>query len=131
MISAMTELPNTATNVQLVQDFIDETRARIMRGVDITFTGKASAELKHLAIDHGITRRHIENAILNLSPQPYYRGIDPSTTADFEVCAFRSTVGNDSIEIYLKYGLEVNGLQILLFSSHEPSFTMTQPFSDN
>jgi hypothetical protein len=126
----MTELPYTTDNVQIVQDFIQESRTRLMNGLDITFTGKASQELKELAINHSITKVDIENAILNLTVNDYYRGIDPSNTADYNVCAFKSSVGKDRIEIYLKYGLETDGLQILIFSNHEPVFPMTRPFNN-
>ena len=36
----MLELPNTAENSTLIQDFLDETRRRIFEGVEITFTSK-------------------------------------------------------------------------------------------
>lgn len=127
----MTELPYTTTNVLLVQEFLDETKTRMMRGVDLTFSAKASEELKKLSINYGITRSDIETAVLNLSAQNYFRGIDPSGVTDFNVCAFKANVGTEKIEIYLKYGLEVDGLQILLFSNHEPERAMKEPFRSN
>jgi hypothetical protein len=65
---------------------------------------------------------------LNLSVENYYRGIAPSGNADFNVCAFSTYIGEANIEIYLKYGLEIHGLQILLFSNHVPDYKMNQPF---
>lgn len=126
----MTELPYTVDNVSIIQDFIDETRKRISEGVEITFTKKASLELEDLALIYDIEVSDIEAAISNLTTENYFRGIDPSGSADFNVCAFCTTIGEDDIEIYLKYGLEVNGLQILLFSNHQPDFPMTQPFKN-
>ena len=81
-------------------------------------------------LDYDINEDDVEYAILNLTPENYYRGIDPSGGADFSVCAFRVFVGNDDIEVYLKYGLEVNGLQILIFSNHIPNYQMNQPFKN-
>lgn len=125
----MTKLPYTTNNIALIQDFIDETKKRISDGVEITFTRKASIELEDLVLDHGIEAHDIEKAIMNLTPKNYYRGIDPSANkADFEVCVFCTEIGENNIEIYIKYGLEINGLQILLFSNHIPDFPMTQPF---
>jgi len=126
----MTELPYTIDNVALIQQFLDETRKRISDGVEITFTKKASEELQNLVLEFDIELSDIEVAIENLSVENYYRGIDPSGNADFNVCAFCTTVGKNDVEIYLKYGLEVNGLQILIFSNHLPSFPMTQPFKN-
>lgn len=126
----MTELPYTEHNLVLIQDFLDETRKRIAEGVDITLTNKANIEIQDLFLNFEIEIVDVENAIQNLSVENYYRGIDPSGSADFNVCAFCTTVGKDSIEIYLKYGLEVNGLQILLFSNHVPDYPMTQPFKN-
>ena len=126
----MTELPYTVDNLTLVQEFIDETRRRISNGVEITFTRKALAELEELALAFDIDVNDIEEALSNLSTDNYYRGIDPSGGADFRVCAFCTTVGVDDVQIYLKYGLEVSGLQILLFSNHQPVFPMTQPFKN-
>ncbi|MEN9613656.1 MAG: hypothetical protein RLZZ628_4470 [Bacteroidota bacterium] len=126
----MTELPYTVDNVSIIQDFLDETKKRISEGVEITFTKKASSELEDLALIYNIEVSDIEAAISNLTTENYYRGIDPSGSADFNVCAFCTTIGEDDIEIYLKYGLEVNGLQILLFSNHQPDFPMTQPFKN-
>lgn len=124
----MIELPYTVDNIKLIQDFIDETRTRISNGIDVTFTEKASAELEELMLDFNISVMDIENTILNLTPENYYRGIDPSGNADFNVCAFRAFVGRERVEVYLKYGLEENGLQILIFSNHIPEFPMNQPF---
>ncbi|MCH7523554.1 MAG: hypothetical protein IIC74_00745 [Bacteroidetes bacterium] len=126
----MTELPSTIDNIRIIQEFISETRKRISEGVDITFTRKASSELESLMLDYDINEENIEYAILNLTPENYYRGIDPSGGADFSVCAFRVLVGNDNVEIYLKYGLEVDGLQILIFSNHIPDYPMSQPFKN-
>ncbi len=126
----MTELPNTFDNIKIIQEFIYETRKIISEGVDITFTRKANSELAELMLDYDITEDDIEYAILNLTPENYYKGIDPSGGADFSVCAFRVFVGSDNIEIYLKYGLEVNGLQILIFSNHIPDYPMSQPFKN-
>lgn len=83
-----------------------------------------------MALDFDIEIIDIEIAIENLSSKNYYRGIDPSGSADFNVCAFCTAVGKDNVEIYLKYGLEVNGLQILLFSNHIPDYPMMQPFKN-
>ncbi len=126
----MTELPYTAGNVALIQEFLDETRKRISAGIEITFTHKANMEFGELALDFDIELADIENAIADLSTENYYRGIDTSGKADFNVCAFCTRVGNDNVEIYLKYGLKVNGLQILLFSNHVPDFPMAQPFKN-
>lgn len=126
----MTELPYTVNNVALIQEFLDETRKRISEGIEITFTYKANVELGDLALDFDIELADIENAIADLSTENYYRGIDPSGSADFKVCAFCTSVGKDNVEIYLKYGLKANGLQILLFSNHVPKFPMAQPFKN-
>lgn len=127
----MTILPYTTSNVEIIQEFIDETQERISDGVTLTFTGKAQSELLELNLDYDITTDDIEDAILSLTTEDYYRGIDPSGQADFEVCAFYKEVGVDEIGIYLKYGLETNGLQILIFSNHppiHPIHPMNQPF---
>ena len=124
----MLELPNTADNIALVQEFLNQTRKRISEGVEITFTNKANLELQDLVLDFDIEIEDIEEAIENLTTENYYRGIDPSRKSDFEVCAFCTKIGKSNVEIYLKYGLEVNGLQILLFSNHLPKHTMVQPF---
>ncbi|WP_323033783.1 hypothetical protein [Paracoccus sp. (in: a-proteobacteria)] len=126
----MTELPYTLHNVSIIQEFLDETKKRMSEGVEITFTKKASSELENLALIYDIEVNDIEAAISNLTIENYYRGVDPSGSADFNVCAFCTTFGKDDIEIYLKYGLEVHGLQILLFSNHQPNFPMTQPFKN-
>lgn len=126
----MIELLNKVDNIQLVQEFIDEAKERISNGVDITFTKKANAELEDLMLEYDISVADIEYTILNLTPENYYRGIDPSGNADFNVCAFRAFIGRDNIEIYLKYGLESDGLQILVFSNHIPDFPMNQPFKN-
>ena len=126
----MLELPNTADNITLIQEFLDETRKRISEGVEITFTRKANLELQDLVLDFEIEIEDIEEAIENLTTENYYRGIDPSRTSDFEVCAFCTKIGKSNVEIYLKYGLEVNGLQILLFSNHLPKHPMAQPFKN-
>jgi hypothetical protein len=126
----MKELPYTVNNKEIIQSFISETRERISNGVTITFTGKASSELENLMLEYDITADDIEHTILNLTTENYYRGIDPSGSADFNVCAFRTIVGKDNVEIYLKYGLESNGLQILIFSNHIPDYPMDQPFKN-
>lgn len=126
----MKVLPYTVDNKEIVQEFITETRDRISNGVDITFSAKASSELEDLMLEYNITEGDIEHAILNLSTENYYRGIDLSGKGDFNVCAFRTLIGKDSIEIYLKYGLETNGLQILIFSNHIPNYPMDQPFKN-
>ena len=126
----MTELPYTVSNIEIIQKFIKETRERISNGVDITFTSKASSELEDLMLQFDITADNIEYTILNLTTENYYRGIDPSGNVDFNVCAFRAFVGKDNVEIYLKYGLEVKGLQILIFSNHIPDYPMEQPFKN-
>ena len=130
IIERMTELTNTIENISLIQKFIDETRKRILDGVDITFTKKASSELEDLALIYDIEVGDIEYAISNLSIDNYYRGIDPSGKADFNVCAFSVQIGGDNLEIYLKYGLQVDGFQILLFSNHVPDYPMTLPFKN-
>lgn len=126
----MRELPYTVDNIEVIQEFINETRERISNGVDISFTGKASAELEDLMLEYDITEENIEYSILNLTTENYYRGIDLSGNADFNVCAFRTFIGKDNVEIYLKYGLESNGLQILIFSNHIPDYPMDQPFKN-
>lgn len=95
----MTELPYTADNVDLIQAFLDETRKRISEGVEITFTRKANLELQDLALDFEIEIADIEIAIENLATENYYRGIDPSGSADFNVCAFSTTIGKNNTEI--------------------------------
>ncbi|OYU85469.1 MAG: hypothetical protein CFE24_01935 [Flavobacterium sp. BFFFF2] len=121
-------LPYTPDNIALIQEFLDETRKRMSTGVEITFTQKASDELQELALDFDIEIHDIESAIINLTTENYYRGIDPSGNADFNVCAFCTTIGKGNTVIYLKYGLEVKGLHILLFSNHVPDYPMPQPF---
>ncbi len=121
-------LPYTESNVELIQKFINKTIKRISNGVTLTFTVKAQNELAELNLNYNISTDDIENAILRLSTEDYYRGIDPSRQADFEVCAFYTEIGEDNVGIYLKYGLESNGLQILIFSNHAPLFPMNQPF---
>ena len=110
-------LPYTTENVALVQEFLDQTRKRISNGVEITFTKKASDELQDLMLDFDIDVSDVEAAIENLSPENYFRGIDQSG-------------GKDKLEIYLKYGVQVAGLQILLFSNHVPDFPMNYPFKN-
>jgi hypothetical protein len=126
----MRTLPYTTFNVALVQSFIDETKKRISEGATITFTGKAQHELAVLNIDYDISVDDIEDAISDLTTEDYYRGIDPSGNADFQVCAFYTEIGADGVGIYLKYGLEANGLQILVFSNHTPAYPMNQPFNN-
>jgi len=126
----MTILPYTESNVEIIQEFIDETKKRLSNGETLTFTGKAQTELTELNIDYNIATDDIESAILSLTTEDYYRGIDPSGQADFNLCAFYVLVGEDRIGIYLKYGLEVDGLQILIFSNHAPIYPMNQPFKN-
>lgn len=126
----MTELPYTLENVALIQEFLDETRKRLSEGVEITFTNKANLELQDLALEFDVEIKDIETAIQNLSAENYYRGIDPSGSADFNVCAFCTSVGKEKVEIYLKYGLQVKGVQILMFSNHLPDCPMSQPFKN-
>lgn len=126
----MKVLPYTVDNIEIIQEFLTETKTRISNGVTITFTVKASTELEDLMLDYDISADDIEYTILNLSAENYYSGIDPSKSADFNVCAFRAFVGKDNVEIYLKYGLEANGLQILIFSNHIPDYPMSQPFKN-
>ena len=59
----MLELPNTAQNITLIQNFLDETRRRLIEGVEITFTGKANSELQVLVLDFDIELDDIEEAI--------------------------------------------------------------------
>lgn len=126
----MRTLTYTTFNVAIIQQFINETKIRISDGVTVTFTRKAQNELSALSIDYDITVDDIENAILNLTTEDYFQGIDPSGKADFQVCAFYTEIGVDRVGIYLKYGLESNGLQILVFSNHAPLFPMNQPFKN-
>jgi len=123
-------LPYTESNVKLVQDFLDETKQRILDGVTITFTSKAQTELAELSLTYDLDTDDIEHAILNLVPENYYIGIDPSGKADFDVCAFYTHIGDDKLGIYLKYGLEKRGLQILIFSNHAPAYPIDQPFKN-
>ena len=110
-------LPYTTENVALVQEFLDQTRKIISNGVEITFTKKASDELQDLMLDFDIDVSDVEAAIENLSLEKYFRGIDQSG-------------GKDKLEIYLKYGVQVAGLQILLFSNHVPDFPINYPFKN-
>lgn len=126
----MTELPYTLNNIMLIQEFLDETKRRIHNGIEITFTRKANLELQDLMMDLDVEIKDIEVAIDNLTPQDYYRGIDVSGSADFNVCAFCATIGENETKIYLKYGLHVSGLEILLFSNHLPDHPMSQPFKN-
>jgi len=126
----MIKLPCTVYNIKLVQEFIAETRKRISDRTDIVFTEKAKAELEELSLGYDITVSDIEHAILNLSTDNYYRGIDPSGKADYNVCAFCACIGEDDLEIYLKYGLEAEGLQILIFSNQIPKYQMDRPFKN-
>lgn len=124
----MVELPYTDDNILIIQEFMRETKERISNGVEITFTAKANSELQDLMLEYDIAASDIEYAVLNLNTENYYRGIDPSGKGDFNVCAFRTFVGKNELEIYLKYGIENVGLQILIFSNHIPDFPMNQPF---
>lgn len=127
---SMTELPNTSVNRQLIKDFIIESKNRISNGQDLTFTNKATRELENLTLEHDITEDDIQDAILNLNVRDYYRGVNLSGAADYDVCAFRVLIGEDDVEIYLKYGLLVDGVEILLFSNHIPDYRMVQPFNN-
>ncbi|SHM30556.1 hypothetical protein [Flavobacterium chilense] len=126
----MLQLPYTSDNVTLVQEFLDETKKRISQGIEVTYSLKASRELGDLALTYDIETDDILDAIENLTTENYYRGIDPSFRGDFDLCVFCTTVGKENIEIYLKYGLQVNGLEILLISCHVPDFPMSQPFKN-
>lgn len=126
----MKTLPYTESNVEVIQEFLDETKQRLSDGVTITFTHKAQSELAELSLSHDLGIDDIKNAIVSLTPENYYRGIDPSGKADFNVCAFYTEIGRDNVGIYLKYGLETNGLQILIFSNHAPTYPMEQPFKN-
>lgn len=128
-IPDMIKLPYTRNSIKLIKGFLNETKERICNGIEITFTAKAQLELQELMLEHNITLADIEHTILNLNVENYYRGIDASNQNDFQVCAFSTTTGSNEIEIYLKYGLENNGLQILIFSNHIPNFPMSKQFS--
>lgn len=45
----MTQLPYTAGNVALIQEFLDETKKRIAGGIEVTITRKANEEPKGLS----------------------------------------------------------------------------------
>jgi len=92
-------LPNTESNIDLIQEFLSETKKRISNGTTITFTKKSQDELSILAINYNISYDDVETAIINLTPENYYRGIDPSKSADFDVCAFQTSIGSDRVEI--------------------------------
>lgn len=61
----MTTLPYTESNIEIIQEFINETKERISNGVTLTFTAKAQRELSELNIDYDITTNDIKNAILS------------------------------------------------------------------
>ena len=124
----MIKLSNTPENIALIQAFIDETGKRIREGVEIEFARKASTELKNLMVNYDINENDIQDAILNLTVSNYHRGIDPSANEDFNVCSFRVVIGEQNLEIYLKYGLDNEGIQLLVFSNHTPDYPMNQPF---
>ena len=86
--------------------------------------------MAELSLTYDIDTDDIEHAIVSLTPENYFRGIDPSGQSYFEVCAFYTEIGEDNVGIYLKYGLETHGLQILLFSNHAPLYPMAQPFKN-
>ena len=65
----MTELPYTVNNIEIIQEFIRETRERISNGVSITFTRKASSELEDLMLQYDINADDIEYSILNLKTE--------------------------------------------------------------
>ncbi|AFU69947.1 hypothetical protein P700755_003303 [Psychroflexus torquis ATCC 700755] len=73
----MTESTYTVDNMAVIQEFIDETKKRISHGVDITFTGKASSESGDLVLEFDIDATDIESAVMDLTTDNYYRGIDP------------------------------------------------------
>ena len=123
-------LPYTESNVEVIQKFLDETKKRVSDGVAITFTNKAQSELAELSLTYDLATDDIENALINLTPENYFRGIDPFGKSDFNVCAFYTEIGDDNVGIYLKYGLETQGLQILIFSNHAPMYPMGQPFKN-
>ena len=124
----MYRLEDTTENRILIQDFINETKRRLLNRVPITFTHKASLELQDLVLEFDIVPTDIEFALMNLKTENYYRGIDTSRNNDFNVCAFCVEIRESDIEIYLKFGLEVNGIQILVFSNHLPKYTVIKPF---
>lgn len=124
----MTELKYTTDNVELIQEFLDETKRRIAKGVDLTFTNGVKDQIEDLAMDYDLDTADIIKAILDLTAENYYQGLDASPKNDYQVCAFCTTVGFEKVEIYLKYGLQKQGLEILLFSCHIPDFPITQPF---
>ncbi len=124
----MIELSYTIENIRIIEEFLQETKTRISNGIEIVFTAKANSELQDLMLEYDVSVANIEHAILNLTFENYYRGIDLSGSGDFNVCAFRVFVGKAQLEVYLKYGLERKGLQILVFSNHIPHFSMNQPF---
>ena len=65
----MTELPYTVNNIEIIQEFIRETRERISNGVTIIFTRKASSELEDLMLLYDINADDIEYSILNLKTE--------------------------------------------------------------
>ncbi len=122
----MKEYFNTETNRSLVQSFLDRTIDILDNGGFLTFTNKAQNELDYLTITEFIEKEDIKEAIYSLVIEDYYRGINESLEGDFEVCAFRVFINHT--EIYLKYGLQREGIQILIFSTHKPFLRMNQPF---
>jgi hypothetical protein len=126
----MTELPNTKESKELVQEFIDKTKEMINDGAELIISRKAQNELQDLMLDFDIEFEDIEDAILNLSPDNYYRGIDLTGRADYDICAFRCFIGESNTEIYLKYGISKRGIDILIFSNHPPNFPMNEPFAN-
>ena len=124
----MIKLSNTPENIALIQAFIDETGKRIKEGVEIEFTRKADSELEDLMSDYDINDDDIQDAILNLTVKDYHRGIDLSGNNDFNVCSFSVLIGEKEVEIYLKYGIKTQGIQILVFSNHIPDYPMNQSF---
>jgi hypothetical protein len=123
-----TKLQLTQVNIDKIKVFLDETRNRMMNGQELIFQKRSVEQLELLSLDFGITRNDVYTAILNLKTDDYYRGIDPSDgNGDFDVCTFSTCVGKKSTKIYLKYGLRKEGLEILVFSNHEPKFVMNNP----
>ena len=124
----MTELTYTEENVEIIQNFLDETKTRLSLGVEVTYTKKAYKELKDLSLEYDIDLNDITTAIVNLEIGNYYQGTELSFNSDFDICAFNTNVSDNNINIYLKYGLSKEGSTILVFSNHEPNHPMTTPF---
>ncbi len=102
----MQKLIDNIENRLLILEFIEETKRRLLQGVEITFSYKASMELQDLVLDSDISVSDIEFVLMNLKTEHYYRGIDPSGKNDFNVCAFCVNIGIKNIEIYLNLVLK-------------------------